>query len=186
MTKLQAVNRMLALVGEPPVATLEGVTIPEVLQAVEVLDAVSAEVQAVGWHFNSDDGLTLTPVEGVIEVPANATRLDATDASLDMVVRAGKLYDKTTHSHTFVDPVLVDVVWLFDFSDLPVVAQQYIALRASRRFLREHLGPTSGDTQLAQDEQMAFVRLVDADGSNADYNLLEGNPETLRASLREL
>lgn len=186
MTELQAVNRLLALAGEPPVNTLT-TTIPEVLHAVEVLSVVSSEVQAVGWHFNTDESIKLTPAQdGTIAVPTNAIRLDASDTSLDVVVRAGKLYDKQSHTNTFSEPVEADIVWLFAFDDLPLVAQHYITLRASRRFLREHLGPSSADAQLAQDELNAFMRLQDADGANADYNLLEGNPDTLRASLREL
>ena len=186
MTELQAINRMLALAGEPPVNTLT-TSIPEVIQALEVLSVVSSEVQTIGWHFNTDEAIKLTPADdGTIAVPTNAIRIDATDTDLDIVVRAGKLYDKKTHSNTFSEPLEADIVWLFPFADLPLVARHYIALRATRRFLREHLGSGSGDSQLAQDEQMAYLRLQDADGANADYNMLEGNPETLRASLREL
>lgn len=186
MTELQAINRLLALAGEPPVTTLT-TTIPEVLQAVEVLSVVSAEVQSVGWHFNTDEAIKLTPgTDGFITVPANAIRVDASEPSVDVVVRAGKLYDKQEHSSTFSKPIEADIVWLFDFADLPLVARHYIALRASRRFLREHLGGSSSDAQLAQDEQLAYMRLVDADGANADYNMLENDPVAFRASLREL
>lgn len=187
MTELQAINRMLALAGEPPVTTLD-TSIPEVQQAVDVLATVSAEVQAIGWHFNSDDAVPLTPdvVQGEIVAPATAIRLDAQDPHEDVVVRAGRLYDKKTRSYKFSAPVIADIVWLFAFADLPMQAQQLIALRAARRFLREYLGSSSGDTQLAQDEQAAYMRLLDADGANADYNMLENNPESYRATQREL
>lgn len=186
MTELQAINRMLALAGEPPVNTLT-TTIPEVLQAREVLSVVSSEVQAIGWHFNTDTKYELQLYQDMtIPVPANALRVDATDQKLDLVVRAGKLYDKATHSFQFEAPVEVDIVWGFPFDDLPPTVQHYVALRASRRFLREHLGASSADVQLANDEQAAFMRMQDSDGVNADYNMLEGNPETLRAALREL
>lgn len=186
MTELQAINRMLALAGEPPVTTLT-TAIPEVLQAIDVLTTVSTEVQTAGWHFNTDEAYPLAlAADNTVAAPDNALRIDATDEMLDVVVRAGKLYNKKTHSHTFDKAVEADVVWFFTFSELPVVARVYIALRAARRFLREHLGQSSADVQLAQDEQLAYVRLVDTDGSNADYNMLDGNPDTLRATLREL
>lgn len=186
MTELKAVNRMLALAGEPPVNTLS-TTIPEVLQAVAVLSQVSEEVQAVGWHFNSDDALSLSPgPDKTISVPTDALRIDATEPALDLVARSGKLYDKGTNSNQFDEAVDVDIVRLLTFEDLPAVAQHYITLRASRRFLREHLGSGSADNQLALDEQLAYQRLVETDGANADYNLLENNPDAWRAAQRIL
>lgn len=184
MTELQAINRMLALVGEPPVTTLT-TDIPEVLQAIDVLSLVSSEVQALGWHFNTDDSVSLAPgQDGTIAIPTDALRIDASEPSLDLVARGGKLYNKKTNTNLFIKPVDVDIVRLLAFSDLPAVAQHYIALRAARRFIREHLGSSSGDTQLAMDEQMAYLRLVESDGTNADYNLLENNPDAMRAALR--
>lgn len=186
MTELQAINRLLALAGEPPVTAID-TTIPEVAQAVEVLAVVSQEVQAIGWHFNSDDEYPLVPNDiGEITAPTTAIRIDATSPHKDIVVRSGLLYDKQRRSYNFSGPVEADIIWLFAFASLPMQARQYIALRAARRFLREYLGSSSGDTQLAQDEQAAYMRLLDADGANADYNMLENNPESLRATLREL
>ena len=44
----------------------------------------------------------------------------------DVVKREGKLYDKTHHTYTFKGPIYMDVVWLFDLTDLPSVFQRYI------------------------------------------------------------
>ena len=184
LTELQAVNRMLALVGEPPVTTLDN-TIPEVVQARDVLSVVSSEVQSTGWHFNTDDEFPLSPgPDGTIAVPADAIRVDASAEAYDLVARSGKLYDKQTRSNIFTKSVNCDIVRFMGFADLPVVAQHYIALRAARRFIREHLGSSSADGQLAQDEQLAYQRLVESDTSNADYNLLDNNPDAWRAAQR--
>ena len=49
--ELQAVNQILASVGQAPVTTLEQ-TNPDVSIALDTLRQVSREVQAEGWSFN--------------------------------------------------------------------------------------------------------------------------------------
>jgi hypothetical protein len=52
------------------------------------------------------------------------------------VIRDGKLYDKLAHTFEFAPDTTIqcDVVWLFDFEDLPQPFQGYITQRASRLF----------------------------------------------------
>ena len=51
--ELQAVNQILASVGQAPVTTLEQ-TNPDVAIAYDTLQQVSREVQAEGWTFNKE------------------------------------------------------------------------------------------------------------------------------------
>lgn len=184
MTELQAVNRMLAAVGESPVVSLDA-PLPEVLQARDVLSTVSLEVQSKGWHFNSDSNVKLSP-DGIgnIFVATNALRVDATDDYADVTVRGGRLYDKSENTYTFKAAVLADVVWFFAFDTLPQAAKHYIYIKAARRFQREYLGSASLEKLTEQDEQDALVNLLDFESAGADYNLLTGNQDNLMASLR--
>ena len=52
-TELQAVNEILASVGQAPVTTLEQ-TNPDVAIAYNTLLEVNREVQAEGWTFNKE------------------------------------------------------------------------------------------------------------------------------------
>ena len=175
---------MLAIIGESPVVSVD-VPIPEVTNALEVLHTVSLEVQSKGWDFNTDTGYPLSPgVDGAIAVPSNAIRVDASEVSASIQVRAGKLYDKANRSSIFTEAVHVDVVWFFEFEELPQPAKQYIYIKAARRFQREHLGSTTIEKLTEQDENESFVGLLDYETESADFNLLTGNQDNLRASLR--
>ena len=57
LTELQAINQMLAAVGQIPVTSIDkdsndNPTNPDVAMAQETLRQVSKEVQAEGWTFN--------------------------------------------------------------------------------------------------------------------------------------
>ncbi len=59
--ELQAVNQILASVGQAPVTTLEQ-TNPDVAIAYQTLLEVSREVQAEGWTFNKEGHYEMAPV----------------------------------------------------------------------------------------------------------------------------
>lgn len=186
MTELQAVNRMLAAVGEPPVSSLTDVAIPEVEQAKNTLTLVVMDVLSRDWSFNSDSNYPLPPDSmGVITAPSNALRVDATAPHNDVQVRSGKLYDRRNQTFIFTEPVLADVSWKLPFAELPYPAQAYITIKAARQFQREYLGSNSMDRMTEQEEAEAYISLVDYDGAGADYNLLENNPEIQLALMRE-
>ena len=159
-TKLEAINEMLTGIGQAPVVSLD-VANPEIALALSVLDTVTKEIQSEGWHFNSEINYPFTPDNGgQILVPANVLQLSDNKLSnvqrYQTVVRDGKLYDKVNHTFTFPvgSPVLCDVVWLFDFEDLPEVFVRYITQRATRVFA----GRAQGSEQMVrfniQDEEV--------------------------------
>ena len=54
-TKLEAVNTMLGVIGESPVNTISGSSLPaSVVVALNILDETNREVQSVGWDFNTE------------------------------------------------------------------------------------------------------------------------------------
>ena len=137
--ELQAVNQILASVGQAPVTTLEQ-TNPDVAIAYNTLQQVSREVQAEGWTFNREYRYPLTPNDqGEIEIPDNMLQLDLSNApcdhknrGYDPVRRDGKLYDRMNHTFEWKQgKYYFDVVWLFDWLDLPQPIQNFIVARAS-------------------------------------------------------
>jgi len=148
-TKLEAVNQMLAGIGQAPATALDQAN-PELSIAELTLDQVTREVLGEGWHFNTEQNYPLMPDNsGCITVPPNVLSLSDNKQSnrqaYQTVLRDGKLYDKL--GHTFVFPfgeaVRCDVVWLFSFEDLPQPFQSYVTQRATRVF--------AGRVQGAQD-----------------------------------
>ena len=145
-TQLQAINQMLTGIGQAPVVSLD-IANPEIATALSILDSVNREVQGEGWHFNTEIKYPFTPnYTGEIEIPANVLQLSDNKyenvQQYQTVIRNGKLYDKISHSYSFPtdNPILCDVVWLFDFEDLPQVFQDYIAQRAARVFAGSVIG----------------------------------------------
>ena len=145
-TQLQAINQMLTGIGQAPVVSLD-IANPEIATALSILDSVNREVQGEGWHFNTEIKYPFTPNNtGEIEIPENVLQLSDNKyenvQQYQTVIRNGKLYDKISHSYSFPtdNPILCDVVWLFDFEDLPQVFQDYIAQRAARVFAGSVIG----------------------------------------------
>ena len=176
-SKLDAINSMLIGIGEAPVNTLNS-GLQEAEVAEIVLDSISREVQSAGWVFNTDIRYTLSPNNSsYIELPSNTLRVDATslkrDYDKDVIERDNKLYDRTKNSFQFTAAVEVDIIFLFDFIELPEIARQYIALRAGRKFQENIIG--SGEmTQLQwKDEQQALFALRAADAENSDFNIFD-------------
>jgi len=151
-TELQAVNQILASVGQAPVTAIDTETItdqdgnsvtvvsnPEVAIVYDTLWEVSREVQAEGWTFNKEYNYPFTPGnDGKIVWPNNVLQLDLSDdpcywsyRQYDTVKRNGVLYDRRHHSDQWNDTVYCDVVWLFEWEDIPSPIQDYITARAA-------------------------------------------------------
>jgi hypothetical protein len=183
-SKLDAINSMLIGVGEAPVNTLNS-GLQEAEIAAITLTTVSREVQSSGWTFNTDLKITLVRnTANNIVVPLNTLQVDTLGLKrrydTDVVLRSGKLYDRTKNTFEFTDNIEVDIVLLFDFEELPEVARRYISLRAGRKFQENTIG-SSEMTQLQyKDEQNALFALRDADSQAADFNIFD-NYDTFRA-----
>ena len=136
-TELDAVNQILSSVGQAPVTTLDQQN-PEVAIALNTLREANKQVQAEGWTFNTEHHYELTGDANTFEItyPTNALQIDTTRSQhfddYDPVRRGGKLYDR--HKHTFLwknedgtaKTIQVDVIWYFNFTEVPVAVLNYI------------------------------------------------------------
>jgi len=141
-TKLDAVNLMLASIGQSPVNTLTGTLPKDVNKAVVALDSALREVLTQGWSFNSDTKYSMS-VDGTdrIAVPAAALQIDPTYGEdyvprYDSTAPAGMfLYDRDKNAFDeFSSVVYVEIVWAFEFEQIPQHARQYVATKAARKF----------------------------------------------------
>lgn len=176
-TQLQAINQMLSGIGQAPVVSLD-VANPEIAIALDVLEQVDREVQGEGWHFNTEVGYPFTAdVNGDIFVAGNILQLSdnkyANNQRYQTVLRDGRLYDKINHTYTFTagSTVKCDVVWKFDFEDLPQVFKDYITQRATRVFAGRVLGTQEMVTFNAQDEALLRSNCLAYDTSSSDVNI---------------
>ena len=182
-TELEAINTMLSTIGESPVNTVEDTGNVDVVIARQILQTVSREVQARGWHFNTEINYTITPdSEGYLVLPNTVLKVDTVypDSSKDVVVRGSRLYDRENHTYVFTDAVKVDMTILLTFDELPEVARNYATIRASRIFQERVVGSDTLHAFNSQDEARAMVSLMEYEADTADLNILSGNYSVYR------
>jgi len=136
-TELSAVNSILGSIGQSPVTAVDTAN-PEIAFIQNILNEVTKDVLNEGWHFNTEDHVTVTPNSaGKIPVPQNYLRYDYSegqfDKHVDLIRRDGFLYDLVDHTDVFDHEMKLDIVYLYDFTDIPSVFQRYIISRASTR-----------------------------------------------------
>tara|TARA_A100001035_G_scaffold273222_1_gene263480 strand:- start:6403 stop:7020 length:618 start_codon:yes stop_codon:yes gene_type:complete len=175
-TELDAVNQILSSVGQAPVTTLD-MKNPEVYITLETLREVNRQVQSEGWTFNTENHVELTrnSVTNKITYPTNALAVDANEdkyqGKYDIVKRDGFLYDKKEHSYTFTEDLVVDMVWLFSFDDVPKIAQTYIINRAARLASVKLVGDSELYQLLQEQEAQSRVALLEYETNQGDYNM---------------
>jgi hypothetical protein len=182
-TELEAINTMLSTIGESPVNAVEDTGNVDVVIARQILQTVSREVQARGWHFNTEKNYTITPdSEGYLVLPNTVLKVDTVypDSSKDVVVRGSRLYDRENHTYVFTDAVKVDMTILLTFDELPEVARNYVTIRSSRIFQERVVGSDTLHAFNSQDEARAMVSLMEYEADTADLNILSGNYSVYR------
>lgn len=188
-TELEAINTILSVIGESPISsTSEISSVADAVTAQSILSEVSRQVQTKGWHFNYDKQITLSPdaYSGEITVPPNCLRVDTSgnDRDVDVVHRGTRLYDRTKHTYKIDKPLVVDMIVLLPFTDLPQSARHYITIKAARIFQSRTVGSEALYQFTAIDEKDALVDLKKAEGITGDYNILTGNPTVFRSLRR--
>jgi hypothetical protein len=182
MTKLDAVNGMLASIGQAPVNTLAVTGIRDVAIAELALDSVTREVLNRGWSFNTDTDWPLAPDgNGNILIPTTALDVDPVDRLSNYVQRDNggtmMLYNKNDRTFVFTESVKCNVTWGFEFDTIPQVARTYIGTRAARIFQANVVGSDLlfKFTELHEREaRAAMERLED---QSQDTNMLNSPTE---------
>ena len=173
-TELAAVNQILGAVGQAPVTTLDQ-TNPDVAIAYDTLIEVNREVQAEGWSFNTETEYPFSPdTNGDILVPSNILLIDLAQISenigYEVVLRNGKLYNKIDHTFTWESQVKCDVVWLFEFSDLPTPFRDYVTARASVQASTKMVGESTVYQMLQQKEAMGRANVMEYECNQGNYS----------------
>ena len=176
-TELPAVNQILQSCGQAPVTTLDQ-TNPDVAIAYSTLTQVSQEVQAEGWTYNIEYDFEFTPdTNNEILIPNNILQIDPAPeyTTLDVVRRSGKLYDKVAHSYKFTEKIRCDVVWLFDWVDLPKPIQDYIVARSATIASSRIVGDATQYQMLGQKEAYNRAMALEYECNQGDYTFF-GHP----------
>ena len=178
-TKLEAVNTMISVIGESPVNTITGVSLPiTAIQAISTLDETSRAVQSEGWHCNTEHEYELTPdsVTSKITLPKNTLKFDLdpllyTDS--DPVQRGLKLYDRKNHTELWTKSVKGTITFELEFEDLPEQIRYYVTVKAARIFANRFIGNREIEGFTLREEVEAKARAIDSDSENADRTIFD-------------
>jgi len=177
---LEAVNRVLQMMGEAPVNSLVG-QYGLAQQAEEMLKDVSRKIQSDGWSFNTDYERDMLPdaVTKEVAVGPNVSRVVVDPynyPALDVIQRGSRLYDRRANSYQFNQPFKADVTYMLEWEELPEHARQYIAVKAGRHLQESILG--SGDlTRINLTiEAEARALFLEEETYVSQANYLRGNP----------
>lgn len=129
-TELEAINSMLAAIGEAPIADVETATQADVEMAVSFLRNATREIQALGWRFNSEFGLAVAPAVtdfswtdpdgGALDIdiftlPAGVISFTVTPLPSQILSTYGAMLDVVERrSKQYVDGASASVLVLYD------------------------------------------------------------------------
>lgn len=184
-TQLEAVNTMLSVIGEAPVATVSPAPTQDVTIALNTLEEIQREVQTRGWSWNTAYDVELTPDgSNNITPPAGAVRFDnnykTQVKTAKYSVRGGLLYDLTNKTDEFDGPITLTIITMLDWDDMTEAARRYIMIRAARVFQDRMSGSPNHHSFNFRDEAAAYAELMEAELEDCDYTIYD-HPDTFDA-----
>ncbi len=177
---LEAVNRVLQMMGEAPINSLNG-QYGLALQAQDSLNDVSRKLQSEGWSFNTDREKLLqrNASTNQIAVGPNISRVVIDPyryPALDIVQRGDKLYDRHNNTYVFDQDLYVDMTIILEWEELPEHARQYITIKAGRQLQEAILGSADLTKINLTAEMEARALFLDEETVVNDHSMLRGNP----------
>ena len=186
-TELSAVNSILGAIGHSPVTSITGNTNPEISFIYNLLRDSNVDVQNEGWHFNTERHVEYTPddVTNKIAIGSNVLKLDVSEGWIrreyDVVNRNGYLYDKFDHTDDWSDVTTIDldVVYLYEFENIPSVFQRYITYRASRMAATQLVATPQLVQLLAQQETLARSSCQEYECNQGNHSMFGFEDDTV-------
>lgn len=174
LTQLEVVNACLATMGETPLNTLEDDHSYKAA-ALSYLASVNKIEQKRGWWFNSEY-IELVPdaISSYIYTPLDALAVKTVDRWYKpaFAQRGKRLYNIEKNTYEWDQNVVVDVVRLLPFDDLPYHAADVVGYGTVMRFQREYDGDQVRLQSLSMDYARARTELVAENTRNKRPNLL--------------
>ena len=186
ITELEAINMLLAAIGEAAVSSLETATTVEVTQAKNLLSNINREVQQKGWHFNTEWDVILTR-DSDNRIPLGTSVLSVYVENKLTTIRGitGQmyLYDLDNNTFTWTSNLTNAVtITLLDFQNTPQTLRQYVTAKAARIFQEEVIGQTSAEQINRLEESEAYADLLDDEAERAGYNVGYGTLDMINTN----
>ncbi len=201
ITELQAINRMLAGIGQSPItqAGLDNAANPDVAIATETLYEVSRQIQSEGWAFNKEYNVLMNPnTDGLIAVATDIMQVDASNqtyrgressgsyydgafygsnsnASMDLIIKNDFLYDKRNKTNIFTKSIQCTVIYYRKFENCPPSVQYYIVDAAAALLCQRIIGDPQTFQMLQQRTMESRTYALQYETEQGDYSFF-GSP----------
>lgn len=177
-TELEAINVMLACVGEAPINTLLGDLPASIQIAVDLLRETSRSVQKKGWSFNTEDDYELSRNgDDEVQLPANMLSCDLTieRGDVNLVQRGLFLYDKMNHTYVLDFNPKCTICLFLSWDELPEAARHYIKIKAARIYQDQTVGSTDHHRFTQSDEMEALADMAGANAEAEDATIFDAD-----------
>lgn len=181
LTELEAVNEILAAIGEAPTNTIENPSNVDTINAIRILRNVNRRIQSKGWTFNKVDTYTLNPDVNTNKIKwlSNTLYIVGTDGT-KYTKRGDYLFDFDNQTDLFTNSIDVTIIFFVDFEDMPDPMRSYITAKAARTFQVRYLGDDALGQELLRDEQEAWAALMEYELDTNEFNMLSvPGPQTI-------
>ena len=187
MTELDAINRMLAVIGEAPIDSLSSIQVNEITDSAlarRTLAEVNRDVQSEGWSWNTDESVEIgATAQDEFVLPSDTLQAHFSPAQYSdcqYVQRGLKIWDRQKQTYAFADDVggqlyISQLIRQLDWDQLPHQAQEYISIRAARIYSDRFTNSTVIFSYTSGDETYARGMLIRSEQNNLNNNLLWGN-----------
>lgn len=181
-TLLEAVNVLLAVIGEQPVTTLETQQSVEASIAEVTLLEFHKEGQTRGWSWNSEEAYAFSKdANNEIVVPTSVVSwaTDAYEWAGRFQLRGQRVYDREKRTFSLggdITSLTADVVWLLSWNQCPEAYNRWVTIRSARVFTGRILGDSASFRYTAVDEDAALTELMRVELEQAQANSLTGGP----------
>lgn len=159
--ELDAINLILASIGEAPVNSISNAESVDVDNAIRALETVSRSIQRKGWLFNTYTDMVFQPDTLSKRIRYNPSWIDiiATDGKT-YVKRGDYVYNLTDKTYEFSEDLTLTIIEALAFDDLPDVFKTYITAKAAIQFQARYLGDENISQELYQEAAESYADLV--------------------------
>ena len=188
VSKVDAVNRVLATIGVAPVASLADPLSLTVELAQTAIDNVSRDLQSTPWGFNTEMDVEVTSAgDGSITLGGSLydgvyiSSFDIDEpTSLDPIIKTTggvqKIWDRESKSFTAFGAsatVKATVTYYLQWEDLPEAVKAYVMARAAREYQLQMVGNPQMDQMLVTQMLLAQQNLTEFEAAQFDYTIFD-------------
>lgn len=183
-TELEAVNEMMAAVGESSLSSLSGDLPPDASMAVTIFSNTNKALQSKGWHFNTSYDVTLS-LESDNTISLGNNVVSVAVPGKDVAIRNQKLYDREDNEFTFDQEITNAVtITLLPFENTPETFRAYVTMSATFRFYLYLLGSSSVSDEIKDLMLDAKATFYDDETIRGKLNLGTGTADMYNMTKR--